>query len=84
MSESVPNASSVFSHRRPRADSTTSFAYYEEEDRDSVSGDWSDEDALIDAEEGEDNNADRQSLDQENTFMEPDVDEDEDSEISSQ
>jgi cation-transporting ATPase 13A2 len=79
MGESVPNASSVFSHRRPRADSTTSFAYLED-DRDSVaSGEWSDEEALLDVEEeGRDGNDDseRRSLDPENTFMEPDMDED--------
>lgn len=31
MSESVPTASTSFFHRRSRANSTTSFAYYEEE-----------------------------------------------------
>ena len=33
MSESVPTANSAFAHRRSRADSTTSFTYFEE-DRD--------------------------------------------------
>ena len=87
MGESVPNASSVFSHRRSRADSTTSFAYLEEDqdhdERDSISGEWSDEDALLDVEEGNDD-SERRSLDPENTFMEPDMDEDDDLERGSQ
>jgi cation-transporting ATPase 13A2 len=37
MSESVPTSISAFAHRRARADSTTSFTYYEE-DRDSEDG----------------------------------------------
>lgn len=32
MAESLPTSLSAFSHRRPRADSTTSFAYYNEEE----------------------------------------------------
>ncbi|KAK2742253.1 p-type ATPase [Colletotrichum kahawae] len=32
MAESLPTSVSAFSHRRPRADSTTSFAYYQDED----------------------------------------------------
>ena len=81
MGESVPNASSVFSHRRSRADSTTSFAYLEDDqdhdEHDSLS--WSDEDALLDVEEEtESGDAERRSLDAENTFMEPDMDEDDD------
>lgn len=87
MGESVPNASSVFSHRRSRADSTTSFAYLEDDqdhdERDSLS--WSDEDALLDVdEEIESGDAERRSLDPENTFMEPDMDDDDDLERGSQ
>ncbi|KAF2474203.1 uncharacterized protein BDR25DRAFT_323219 [Lindgomyces ingoldianus] len=37
MSESVPTSISSFAHRRPRADSTTSFTYYDD-DRDSEEG----------------------------------------------
>jgi cation-transporting ATPase 13A2 len=89
MGESVPNASSVFSHRRSRRDSTTSFAYLEDDqdhdDGDSASGDWSDEDALLDVEEQDENNdSERRSLDPENTFMEPDMEEDDDLERGSQ
>lgn len=62
MSESVPTATSIFSHRRPRADSTTSFAFYED-DRDSVSGEWSDEDVVFD-EQDELDDVERQSYDE--------------------
>jgi cation-transporting ATPase 13A3/4/5 len=44
MSESVPTSISSFAHRRPRADSTTSFTFYDE-DRDSEEG--VEEDAII-------------------------------------
>ena len=51
MSESVPTASSSFAHRRPRADSTASFTYYDDEDeeRDAESDEeWLQEEAIID------------------------------------
>ncbi|KAF2158106.1 hypothetical protein K461DRAFT_251384 [Myriangium duriaei CBS 260.36] len=49
--ESVPTATSSFGHRRERADSTTSFAYYEEDrDADEDSGEWTPDEAVIDEE----------------------------------
>ncbi|KAG8630313.1 hypothetical protein KVT40_001932 [Elsinoe batatas] len=51
--ESVPTATSSFGHRRERADSTTSFAYYEEErdgGEDEDSADWTPDEAVIDEE----------------------------------
>ncbi|KAK4983511.1 hypothetical protein LTR50_007185 [Elasticomyces elasticus] len=53
MSESVPNATSSFAHRHSRADSTTSFTYYEEE-RDADSEDWLEEEAILDEPDLED------------------------------
>ncbi|KAK5257439.1 hypothetical protein LTR16_000659 [Cryomyces antarcticus] len=51
MSESVPTSTTSFAHRRPRADSTTSFTYYEEE-RDADSEEWAEEEAVVVDEEG--------------------------------
>ncbi|GAM86777.1 hypothetical protein ANO11243_047970 [Dothideomycetidae sp. 11243] len=49
--ESVPTATSTFGHRRERADSTTSFTYYEEDrDADEDSADWTPDEAVIDEE----------------------------------
>ncbi|KAI9714775.1 MAG: hypothetical protein M1820_000064 [Bogoriella megaspora] len=50
VSESVPTSISAFAHRRPRADSTTSFTYYEE-DQDVDSEEWLDELAIAEAQE---------------------------------
>ena len=68
ISESVPTATSAFSHRRSRADSNTSFAYYEEE-RDFDSGGYPEtEEAVMDEDEnGED-------FSTEDTFVEPELD----------
>ncbi|KAF2721341.1 hypothetical protein K431DRAFT_303553 [Polychaeton citri CBS 116435] len=71
MSESVPTASSSFAHRRSRADSSASFAFYEE-DRDADSEEWGDEEAVDD----EQDRLERQSLDAADTFMEPEPDQD--------
>ena len=70
MSESVPNASSSFAHRRGRAGSTTSFTYYEE-DRDFDSEEWAEE-AVYD----EQDHLETQSLDGVDTFIEPELDAD--------
>ncbi|KAF1822987.1 uncharacterized protein K489DRAFT_319905 [Dissoconium aciculare CBS 342.82] len=70
VSESVPTASSSFYHRRSRADSNASFAFYEE-DRDYDSEEWG-EDAILD----EQDDLERQSLNGENTFLEPELDAD--------
>ncbi|KAL1302559.1 hypothetical protein AAFC00_002941 [Neodothiora populina] len=51
MSESVPTATSSFAHRRTRADSTTSFAYFDEQDAhdtDTDEGSFREETAIID------------------------------------
>ncbi|KAF2171020.1 hypothetical protein M409DRAFT_18993 [Zasmidium cellare ATCC 36951] len=69
MSESVPTASSSFFHRRSRADSTASFAYYEEEDQELDEEEWPEE-AIYDDQD----QLDSQSLNGENTFIEPEVD----------
>lgn len=51
LAESVPTSVTSFAHRRSRADSTTSFTFYDEE---AESEDWAeDEEAIIDEEEGE-------------------------------
>lgn len=71
MSESVPTATSAFSHRRSRAGSTASFAYYEE-DRDFDSEEEWPEDAVLD----EQDELERQSLRAEDTFMEPETETD--------
>jgi cation-transporting ATPase 13A2 len=64
MSESVPNATSAFSHRRSRADSNASFTYFEDDrDYDSEEEEWA-EDAVFD--EGDE--LERQSLRQEDMF----------------
>lgn len=68
MSESVPTATSTFSHRRSRADSNASFAYYEE-DRDFDSEEWPEE-----AVDDEQDLLERQSLKPAETFVEPEVD----------
>ena len=50
MSESVPSSVTGFAHRRPRADSISSFTYFQE---DQESPEWSDDQAIFDEEEGE-------------------------------
>jgi cation-transporting P-type ATPase 13A2 len=70
VSESIPTMSSSFYHRRSRADSSTSFAFYEE-DRDYDSEEYG-EDAILD----EQDDLERQSLNGENTFLEPELDPD--------
>jgi cation-transporting ATPase 13A3/4/5 len=70
VSESIPTMSSSFYHRRSRADSSTSFAFYEE-DRDYDSEEYG-EDAILD----EQDDLERQSLNGENTFLEPELDHD--------
>ncbi|KAK4622162.1 putative cation-transporting ATPase [Fulvia fulva] len=67
-SESVPTAYGSFLHRRSRAGSTASFAYYEEE-RDFDSEEGVPEEAIYDEDDLE-----RQSLNGENTFLEPELD----------
>jgi cation-transporting ATPase 13A2 len=47
MSESVPTSVNTFSHRRSRADSTASFAYYPDEEEVQQ---WSDDEAIVDDE----------------------------------
>jgi len=49
MGESVPTSVSSFAHRRGRADSTTSFAFYQEDDDEPIQA--SDESAIVDEEE---------------------------------
>ncbi|THY34942.1 hypothetical protein D6D01_01751 [Aureobasidium pullulans] len=74
MSESVPTANSSFAHRRSRADSTTSFTYYDDqdEDRDISDEEWLQEEAIIDEEaELEEGHADTEDG---NAFPEPDMD----------
>lgn len=68
MSESVPTASSSFFHRRSRADSNASFTFYEEEDDFDSEMDLP-EDAIYDEEDVEDG----QSMNGENTFIEPEM-----------
>ena len=46
-SESVPTSSVGFASRRPRADSTTSFTYYDEEEHQEDSDSWLEEEAAI-------------------------------------
>ncbi|KXT01461.1 hypothetical protein AC578_9529 [Pseudocercospora eumusae] len=70
MSESVPTASSSFFHRRSRRDSTASFAFYEEE-RDFDDEEYAEEALII-----EEGGPESQSLNGENTFLEPDMDQD--------
>lgn len=77
MSESVPTASSSFHHRRSRADSNVSFTYYEEE-RDFDSEEWPEE-AVFD----EQDQLESQSLNGENTFLEPEIDFDDSTEDAS-
>lgn len=76
MSESVPTATSAFSHRRARADSNASFAYYEDE-RDFDSEDWPEEEEAVLDEQDE---LERQSLNAADTFVEPELDQDMDGE----
>ncbi|PIA91964.1 putative cation-transporting ATPase [Cercospora beticola] len=67
MSESVPTASSSFFHRRSRANSVTSFTYYEEE-RDFDSEELP-EDAIYEEEDAMENG----ELSGESTFIEPEM-----------
>ncbi|KAG9811977.1 hypothetical protein KCU68_g20462, partial [Aureobasidium melanogenum] len=74
MSESVPTANSSFAHRRSRADSTTSFTYYDDqdEDRDISDEEWLQEEAIIDEEaELEEGRVDAEDG---HAFAEPDMD----------
>ncbi|WPG97456.1 putative cation-transporting atpase [Acrodontium crateriforme] len=73
MSESVPQSVTAFSTRRSRADSTASFAYYEEE-RDFDSEEIVDDEQAIMDEEGD--CWESQSLNAADTFIEPEQDED--------
>ncbi|GAB7347984.1 hypothetical protein MBLNU459_g5485t1 [Dothideomycetes sp. NU459] len=85
MSESVPTATSSFAHRRSRADSTTSFSYYEE-DRDADSEEeWLREDAIVDdddeeqeqdqeRDEADTDGEEEDSTHEENGYAEPDAD----------
>nr|POE65066.1 putative cation-transporting atpase [Quercus suber] len=69
MSESVPNATAAFSHRRSRADSSASFAYYEEDrdfDEEAEDEEWAEE-AVLD----EEDDLEAQSLSAADTFVEP-------------
>lgn len=51
VAESVPTSTTGFLHRRERADSTTSFAYYnEDEEEEGDSDSWMEEEAIIDDE----------------------------------
>lgn len=72
MAESVPTATSSFGHRRSRADSTTSFTYYEEDrDGDSEEEEVFQEEAVIDEEEDMDGFEEEENA---NGFAEPDAD----------
>ncbi|KAI9687538.1 MAG: hypothetical protein M1822_002148 [Bathelium mastoideum] len=54
VSESVPSSISAFAHRRPRADSTTSFTYYNEEEGEQGNGsseEWLNEIAVTEAQD---------------------------------
>lgn len=64
VSESVPTSNVGFAHRRSRADSTTSFTYYEEgEDGDSADS-WLEEEAILDEELAHSNDVDQHEVDQ--------------------
>ena len=49
MSESVPNSTSSFAHRRQRADSTVSFTYFDEDER--ADEDWVEHETALDEED---------------------------------
>ncbi|KAK3068570.1 hypothetical protein LTR53_013753 [Teratosphaeriaceae sp. CCFEE 6253] len=70
MSESVPTATSTFSHRRSRADSNASFAFYDEQQDGFDSEDFPEEAILDEQDEFER----RGSLEAEETFLEPELD----------
>ena len=53
VSESVPTSVTSFAHRRPRADSITSFTYYEEGQENDSSEEWLDELAITEAQDGQ-------------------------------
>ncbi|KAK5135917.1 hypothetical protein LTR08_004375 [Meristemomyces frigidus] len=77
MSESVPTATSVFSHRRSRADSNASFTYYEEERDFDSEAEEETEEAVFDEEDeqgGQDGGERHNSLDAADTFAEPELD----------
>jgi len=69
MSESVPTATSAFSHRRSRADSNASFTFYDE-DQDLDSEDWPEE-AVLDEQDALER---RGSLNAADTLYEPEAD----------
>ena len=58
MSESIPSSVTGFAHRRPRADSIASFAYFQEDDE---SPEWSDDQAVADGASGIDFGVDGQN-----------------------
>jgi cation-transporting P-type ATPase 13A2 len=81
VSESVPTATSTFSYRRSRRDSTASFEFYDD-DLDADSEDWTQGDeAIIDE---QDELERQQSFDAADTFMEPEVNEYPEDDIESQ
>ena len=51
MAESLPTSLSAFAHRRPRAESVTSFTYYQDEDEPSPGFDRYDERSMADSDE---------------------------------
>jgi cation-transporting P-type ATPase 13A2 len=81
VSESVPTATSTFSYRRSRRDSTASFEFYDD-DLDADSEDWTQGDeAIIDE---QDELERQQSFDAADTFMEPEVNDYPEDDIESQ
>jgi cation-transporting P-type ATPase 13A2 len=68
MAESVPNSISSFQHRRGRADSTASFTYFNEEEQDQYSDD-SQEEAVLDDSDREDEFLSSPSTDLEANFV---------------
>ena len=59
MSESVPSSTTGFAHRRGRADSTTSFTYFEEHEESSGSSQWLEDEAVVDHSDEEEDYAER-------------------------
>jgi cation-transporting ATPase 13A3/4/5 len=58
MSESIPSSTTGFAHRRNRADSITSFTYYDEVEESPEPSTWPDDEAIVD-DEGDDEDLDK-------------------------
>ena len=53
MSESIPSSTTGFAHRRARADSTTSFTFFQDNEESSESSHWPDDEAIEDPSDDE-------------------------------